>query len=140
MKRNIFRTAVLAAGLVMTCFLVSCGYMGKPEELHEIPEAANLRMIVMGNEPESGMEELYEALDELTVAELGCTVRFEFIPWGNERKQLNIAVASGEYDIIPGGVFSDWRIQISKNAFLDLTPYLHLVPDLVEHYGYYSED
>ena len=63
----------------------------------------------------------------VTVPELSCTLRFEFIPWGNERKQINIAVASGEYDFISGGVFSDYRTLVSKNAFLDLNDYLYLV-------------
>mgnify|MGYP005805380919 CR=1 FL=1 len=127
--------AFLAAALVFGC--------GREEQTWpEEPPAAveNLRMIVLGKEPEEGMEELYEQLDALTVPELNCTVRFGFIPWGNERKQLNIAIASGEYDIIPGGNFSDYKIQISQNAFLNLNDYLYLVPELVEHYQYYSED
>ena len=33
------------------------------------------------------MDEIYEQLDALTIPELNCTLRFDFIPWGNERKQ-----------------------------------------------------
>lgn len=100
----------------------------------------NLRAIILGGPPETGMDELYRQLDALTIPELNCTLRFEFIPWGDERKQLNIATASGEYDFIPGGVFSDYRTLIYKNAFLDLNEYLHLVPELQEHYSDYRQD
>lgn len=36
-------------------------------------------------------------------------------------------------------MFSDYRLQASKNAFLDLNPYLELVPELQAHYATYSE-
>lgn len=40
----------------------------------------------------------------------------------------------GVDDLIPGGVFSDYRTLAGKNAFLDLNDYLDLVPDLRTHY------
>ncbi len=61
-------------------------------------------------------------------------LRFEYIPWGDERNQINLAIASGEYDFFPQGNFSDYQLMISRNAFLDIKPYLPLVPDLVAHY------
>ncbi len=100
----------------------------------------NLKAITIGTPPEEGMDTLYQELDKLTIPELGCTLRFDFIPWGDERKQINIATASGEYDLIPGGVFSDYLTLVSKNAFLDLNPYLKLVPDLVQHYDSVQPD
>lgn len=130
----------LAFGMIwLAVLLTGCRRTERVPELQESAAVENLRVIMMGNEPQDGMEELYEELDALTVPELNCRVRFTFVPWGNERKQLNIAVASGEYDIIPGGVFSDYQVQISRNAFLDLNQYLYLVPDLVEHYNEYSD-
>ena len=101
-------------------------------------KGVNLKALVIGTPPKEGLDELYEELDKLTLSELGCTLRFEFIPWGDERRQLNIATASGEYDFIPGGVFSDYLTLVSKKAFLDLKEYLYLVPELVDHYK--SED
>lgn len=95
----------------------------------------NLKAITIGTPPEEGMDRIYEELDKLTIPELGCTLRFDFIPWGDERKQINIATASGEYDFIPGGAFSDYRTLVSKKAFLDLNQYLYVVPDLVAHYN-----
>lgn len=100
----------------------------------------NLKAIILGTPPAEGMNELYRQLDQLTIPELNCTLRFEYVPWGDERAQLNIAAASGEYDLIPGGVFSDYQTLISKNAFLDLNDYLDLVPALQEHYAAYSDD
>lgn len=98
----------------------------------------NFKAIILGTAPENGMEELYEQLDALTIPELNCMLRFEFVPWGDERKQINIATASGEYDFIPGGTFSDYRTLVSRNAFLNLNDYLYLVPELVTHYTTYS--
>ena len=98
------------------------------------------RAITLGNMPEGGMDEIYEQLDALTIPELNCTLRFEFIPWGNEKQQLNIVTASGEYDFIPGGVLSDYRTLVFKNAFLDLNEYLWAVPQLTEHYAIFDED
>jgi ABC-type glycerol-3-phosphate transport system substrate-binding protein len=103
-------------------------------------KVVNLKAITIGNPPEEGMDQLYKQLDELTIPELGCTLRFDFISWGDERKQINIATASGEYDFIPGGVFSDYRTLVSKNAFLNLNKYLYLVPELVKHYNSSSLD
>lgn len=100
----------------------------------------NLRAVILGTSPEEGMDELYRQLDALTIPELKCTLRFEYIAWGDERRQLNTAILSGEYDLIPGGVFSDYRILVPKNAFLDINDYLYLVPDLQEHYETYLDD
>ena len=123
------------AGLLL---LGGCG-----KELHtdeeEVKEAiVNFRAITLGNMPEGGMDEIYRQLDALTIPELNCTLRFDFISWGNERRQLNIVTASGEYDFIPGGVFSDYRTLVYKNAFLDLNEYLDSVPALTEHYATYD--
>lgn len=146
MKRGRDRWTVRVNGIrliicsaLISAVLAGCQKAEDPPLAQESAAVANLRVIMMGNEPGEGIDELYEALDALTVPDLNCRVRFTFVPWGNERKQLNIAVASGEYDIIPGGVFSDYQIQISRNAFLNLNDYLDLVPDLVEHYDYYSK-
>lgn len=133
---------VLGAGAIfagMLLLLGGCGRTAAEEPSMDAQPTVNFKAIVLGTAPETGMEELYEQLDALTVAELNCTLRFEFIPWGDERKQLNIATASGEYDFIPGGTFSDYRTLVSKNAFLDLNDYLYLVPELQTHYATYSK-
>ncbi len=119
--------------LLATIFLSGCQSNDTAGEA-QTGHIEELKAVILGVEPREGMEELYEALDELTEKELGCRVRFTFIPWGNEREQLNIVVASGEYDIIPNGTFSDYKKLINKNAFLDLSQYLDQVPLLTEHY------
>lgn len=103
-------------------------------------QIVNLKALTIGTPPEAGLDQLYKELDQLTIPELGCTLRLEFIPWGDERKQINIATASGEYDFIPGGVFSDYRTLVVKNAFLNLNDYLNQVPDLVKHYNSVRKD
>lgn len=128
------RSMCFAASLLM---LVACGCQPQANQPVEEPSSepvANLKAIILGTPPAEGMDELYRQLDALTIPELNCTLRFEYIPWGDERAQLNVATVSGEYDLIPGGVFSDYRTLVSRNAFLDLNKYLDLVPALREHY------
>lgn len=103
-------------------------------------EIVTLKAITMGAAPKSGLDSLYEELDALTIPELGCVLRFTYIPWGDERNQINLAIASGEYDFFPQGNFTDYQLMASRNAFLDIKPYLSLVPDLVAHYQLSGED
>ena len=134
MKRMIFAISIL--------MLMVCGCQPQtttPDEPVRDEPIANLKAIILGTPPAEGMDELYRQLDELTIPELNCTLRFEYIPWGDERAQLNTAIASGEYDLIPGGVFSDYRTLAGKNAFLNLNDYLELVPELKAHFASQSE-
>lgn len=132
------RVAVLCLAAML---FGGCARGTETEEGEERKEPiVNFRAITLGNMPEGGMDEIYRQLDALTIPELNCTLRFEFIPWGNERRQLNIVTASGEYDFIPGGVFSDYRTLVYKNAFLDMNQYLDAVPALAEHYAYFDEN
>lgn len=137
MKKS--KRRALAAALCMSFLTIwtGCGKETQPEEGSR-EAIVNFRAITLGNMPEGGMEEIYRQLDELTIPELNCTLRFEFIPWGNERRQLNIVTASGEYDFIPGGVFSDYRTLVYKNAFLDLNEYMDAVPALAAHYAVFD--
>lgn len=140
MKRSaLSKLLCLAAVLMLTAS--ACLPQGEtPTEGTRNEPVANLKAVILGTPPAEGMDELYHQLDALTVPELNCTLRFEYIPWGDERAQLNIAAASGEYDFIPNGVFSDYRTLVSKNAFLNLNDYMYLVPELREHYAAYSDD
>lgn len=103
-------------------------------------EVVTLKGFTMGNEPSGGLDKFYGQLDALTVKDLGCKVRFDFIPWGDEKNKINLNIASGEYDLYVGGNFSDFKATAAKNAFLDLNPYLNLVPELTAHYKQASED
>lgn len=126
---------MLACLLLLVLLLSGCSTLQKPkEETASKQQVVTLRAITLGNEPTTGLDALYEALDELTIPELGCVLRFAYIPWGDERNQINLEIASGEYDFFPQGNFSDYQLMISRNAFLDIKPYLPLVPDLVAHY------
>ena len=79
--------------------LSGCGTATKQEADSEAKADTyvTLKAITVGTMPENGMDEFYEELDEMT-EELGCHLRFDYIPWGDERSQLNMAIASGEYD------------------------------------------
>lgn len=126
--------------LLCLCLCSGCASEEQAAQLSQAPDGVvNFKALIVGTPPDTGLDEIYAQLDALTVPELSCTLRFEFVPWGNERKQINIATASGEYDFISGGVFSDYRTLVSKNAFLDLNEYLYLAPALKEHYTTYSE-
>lgn len=140
----LWRTGLCAIAAIWLYLLINFIFPG--EDYRKIDNNSthgniiSLKAITIGEPPEEGMDLLYEKLDALTIPELGCILRFDFIPWGDERKQINIATASGEYDYIPGGVFSDYRTLVSKNAFLDLNDYLSLVPELVNHYNAFRTD
>lgn len=94
-----------------------------------------LKAVTMGTEPQAGMDEFYKQLDELTIKDLGAKVRFDFIPWGDEKNQISRAIAAKEYDLYVGGAWSDYKNFAIKNAFADLKPMLGQVPKLVERYG-----
>ncbi len=128
--------------LLLCAVLLLSGCTPSPVEIPAAPEkeVVTLRAITLGTAPEGGLDSLYAQLDALTIPELGCRLRFTYIPWGDERDQLNIAIASGEYDIIPQGNFSDYQLMASRNAFLDIKPYLSTVPALQEHYLISGED
>lgn len=128
--------------VMLLCVLLLTGCTKAPVDQTnpQEQEVITLQAITLGNMPEGGLDSLYAQLDALTVPELGCKLRFTYIPWGDERNQINIAISSGEYDIIPQGNFSDYQLMAARNAFLDIKPYLAQVPALVEHYQISGED
>lgn len=145
MKRgNLFRkfmTLAMAASMILS--IAACGNSensvastsASSESTTAAPkEIVQLKGFTMGVEPESGLDNFYKQLDELTTKDLGCAVRFDYIAWGDEKNKINLAIASGEYDLYVGGGFSDYKITATKNAFLDLNPLLKEVPELVKHY------
>lgn len=135
--------AVLLVAVLMC--LSACGQAGdnsKKQTDSNDAQTGNyvtLKAITLGQLPENGMDEFYEELDAMT-EELGCHLRFDYIPWGDERSQLNMAIASGKYDFISNGNFSDYYQQVAKGAFLNLNAYRDVVPELFAHYESYRED
>ncbi|NLK74982.1 MAG: carbohydrate ABC transporter substrate-binding protein [Clostridiales bacterium] len=131
--------------IVMIAFLVYFNLVSSEEADQKLPtvevekDIVTLRGFTIGNKPVDGMEEFYQQLDALTIPDLGCKVRFDYIPWGDEKNKIDLSIASGQYDLYVGGVFSNYKETALKNAFLDLKPYLELVPDLVSHYTQVSE-
>ena len=124
---------------------LSCMLTGCAEKQDTIPSMQNdniisLQVVTMGTEPACGMELFYQELDALTIRDLNCIVRFTYIPWGNEKQEIDSAIASGEYDIYCNGVFTNYQEKAAKNAFLDLTPFLEQVPELVARYEELGED
>ena len=154
MKRmNLFKKGMsLALTAVLAISLAACGQSGaqatpasspgtgtSPSPSSTPKEIVQLKAFTMGVEPETGMDNFYKQLDELTVGDLGCTVRFDFIAWGDEKNKINLAIASGEYDLYVGGGFSDYKITATKNAFMDLNPLLSEVPELAARYEQAAE-
>ena len=95
--------------LLLLAALMLTGCAKEPVEapVEAANEIVTLHGITLGIAPEGGLDSIYQQLDALTIPELGCRLRLSYIPWGDERDQINIAIASGEYDIIPQGTFSD---------------------------------
>ncbi|MEC0201295.1 extracellular solute-binding protein [Paenibacillus lautus] len=135
---------------LLTCFIISViilsacrhgpsrglGEEGTPSIIRgpDGRPVVQLKGITMGREPASGMDRFYQQLDALTISNLGATIRFDFIPWGDEKNQISRAIASKEYDLYVGGAWSDFTSFAARNAFANLTPLLDQVPDLVSHY------
>lgn len=126
---------LLFVGIALILVIAGGCSKGEEEKTNTVPEKdiICLHGVTIGNEPE-GMDEFYKKLDELTIRDLGCIVRYDFIAWGEEEEKLNLAIASGEYDLLPAGTFSDYKTTAKKKAYTDLKEYLSLVPELVEHY------
>lgn len=99
------------------------------------PEIVQLKAVTMGKEPASGLDNFYKQLDALTVKDLGATVRFDFIPWGEEKNEIGRAIAIKEYDLYVGGFWTDFKQYAKKRAFVDLAPMLGQVPALAQRYG-----
>lgn len=123
--------------LIFLSLQLLAGCAGSPKKIEQKKaeeKTVTLRILTMGEEPTNGMDSFYQQLDQMTREDLGCIVRFTYIPWGNEKQEIDSAIASGEYDIYCNGVFSNYREKAAKNAFLDLKPYLGMVPELTKHY------
>ncbi|MDQ0060298.1 DUF3502 domain-containing protein [Paenibacillus harenae] len=98
-------------------------------------EVVQLKAVTMGTEPISGMDNFYKQLDAMTIEDLDMTVRFDFIPWGEEKNEIGRTIATKEYDLYVGGFWTDFKQYAKRNAFVDLAPMLDRVPALAEHYG-----
>lgn len=106
----------------------------------EEKEIVTLRVMTMGTEPTYAVDEFYEQLDALTIRDLGCIVRFSYVPWGDEKTTINNAIAAGECDIYCNGVFTDYRTLVSCNAFVDLNDYLDLMLALTARFAEISPE
>ncbi|WP_240647680.1 ABC transporter substrate-binding protein [Paenibacillus nanensis] len=132
------KTALLT--IILTLFLSACSEQApnaaftNEAEDEAADDIIELKGLTMGSEPAGGMETFYKQLDALTERDLGLRIRFDFVPWGDEKNQISRAIAAKEYDLYVGGAWSDYITFAAKNAFADLSPYLHAVPELVEHY------
>jgi len=142
-NKNLLKKAIGSALVAtMAMSMVACGSKTKTATnttTDTTKEVVTLKAFTLGKAPTTGLDNFYKQLDALTVKDLGAKVRFDYIAWGDEKNKINLAIASGEYDLYSGGGFSDYKGTATKNAFLDLKPLLKDVPDLVEHYTQASD-
>lgn len=101
------------------------------QEAEDVPV---IHVMSMGNEPDSGMEAVYEKLDPITKDELGVIVRVSFYEWGDETDLMKRLVASKHFDIYVYGKAFDSENMVGQRVYLDLKPYLDKVPDLMKFY------
>lgn len=143
-RKNLLKTTLVSAlAATMALSMIGCKSnttkkSADSSDYQKPKETVTLKAFTMGTAPKTGLDNLYKQLDALTKKDLNCVVRFDYIPWGDEKNKINLAIASGEYDLYVGGGFSDYKITATKNAFLDLKPLLKYVPDLVKHYSVVS--
>ncbi|MBD2848121.1 extracellular solute-binding protein [Paenibacillus sp. IB182496] len=129
------------AGLLLAALLAMAACSGpaapeqaEPGEDQPVAEPAVLRAVTMGTEPAAGMAAFYDQLDALTLRDLGVRVRFDYMPWGDEKNQIGRAIVAKEYDLYVGGAWTAFSAYATKNAFVDLAPLLRHTPELVAHY------
>lgn len=82
MKKTASCILLLCGTLVM--YLTGCGKsISQQEALSKSSEESyvTLKALTIGVPPEDGMDQYYEELDKKT-EELGCHLRFDYIPWG----------------------------------------------------------
>lgn len=94
MKKTASCILLICGTLVM--YLTGCGKsISQQEALSKSSEESyvTLKALTIGVPPEDGMDQYYEELDKKT-EELGCHLRFDYIPWGDERSQINMAISS----------------------------------------------
>ena len=117
-------------GLVLLLWIVlaGCGKNDSEEQSYPV-----LRMMTMGSEP-AQIDIIYEQLDKLTESELGIDVRISFYQWEDEEDTLQKLVNANSYDIYVYGPSFNSEELANKGAFLDMTGYLEMVPELVEFY------
>lgn len=138
-RRSLLNKVVIASLAIMIVTSVSaCKKSDTIQADNSSKTTVQLKAFTMGKAPATGIDNFYKQLDALTTKDLGCTIKFDFIPWGDEKNKINLAIASGEYDLYVGGGFSDYKGTAAKGAFLDLKPLLEKVPDLVKHYSIVS--
>ena len=87
---------IVGIGFIFLLFLQLFAGCASPPQMteHEGKEEklVTLQVLTMGKEPTCGMNEFYDQLDKMTKKDLGCIVRFTYIPWGNEKQEIDIAM------------------------------------------------
>lgn len=127
--------AVFSGTLLLSgCFHEKALPKQEKGRLSEKEDTILLKALTMGEPPASGMEKIYEKLDELTIRDFGVILRFDFFSWGDEKNDISQAIMGKEYDLYCGGPWSDYTDLASKKAFANMNFMLIDVPELVNKY------
>ncbi|URZ01232.1 ABC transporter substrate-binding protein [Clostridium felsineum] len=79
-----------------------------------------INMAIVGDQPKH-IDQFYKKLDALTEKDLKIKVRFQNISWQDVQNKYNLALTSGNLDIIPSGSWLNYSDYAKKNAFLDIS-------------------
>lgn len=123
---------------LLVFILVGCGSQTEPlnetGQTEQPDEIVLIKAVTLGEEPDCGMDAVYEELDKLTSEELGCILRFDFVPWKDAKSQIERLIALKEHDLYCVGAFMDFEGYVQKHAFADMGAYLEDYPQLLVHY------
>lgn len=107
---------------------------GENQAVVNSKDVVELKVVTMGTPPTSGLDAFYEAMDALTVPDLGVKIRLQHVSWGEEGTKIPLAITGGEADLICCGPWANFDDYAAKNAFADMTPYISEMPELIEFF------
>lgn len=118
MKRKRLKSIIaLACATIMSFSLVGCGGSSSGDSSDKVTQ---INMAIIGDMPKH-IDNFYKKLDALTEKDLKIKVRFQNITWQDLQTKYNLALTSGNLDIVPSGNWLSFAGNAKKNAFMDIT-------------------
>ena len=106
---------------------------GEQTDGKQVLERVDLNIYLMGDPPaEKILNQFYEKLDEITLRDFNCTVRFKFSTWTDYGTKYNLMrTTDNTIDMVYSAGWLDYSSYASKDAFLPLDELLpEYAPDI----------
>jgi putative aldouronate transport system substrate-binding protein len=98
----------------------------------DVAKGSDLPRVELGfymmGDPGQDMDEFYKVMDELTIRDFNCTVRYKFSTWTDYSSKYNLMLTTDNtVDLVYAAAWLDYNSYAKKDAFEDIT-------DLVPQY------